>query len=506
MPAARGDRLSFQVCLRNSSLEQEANAEVVARAPEDLHVQVRRVGYVSQRHLNTGTPEDELEGLEHIPGCVPDPLYPETSVTLGPGESHSFWITVTVPPDIKPGPREIGLGIKVGEKGKRHLSVTVDVQPFTIQRRRDFLVGHWFYADALCDWYKVEPCEKRFWGVVKPYMADYIGHENNLMFVPHLTPPINGEHRPQQLVKVSTPAPGTYRFDFTDVRRWIRTAQSCGAQYFFWSHLFTQWGAKYAASVYRGNQDPHSLLWPKKTKATSKVYRNFLAQYLPRLHQFVKKEGLLERSYFQLSDEPHGDEHLASYRKGRAMVWELAPWIRVMDAMSDVRFSKEGLIDMPISGLTAAATFREEEIRHCVYYCCGPRGRFLNRLFDTPLVKIRMSGWLFYRLEASGFMHWGYNYWYRGCTPEMIDPFVEHAMGEWPFIPYGDTFVVYPGQGGPLDSIRWEVFAESLRDYALLQSAGVSPDDRLLAPIKGYDDFPKTEAWIRNARRKILRA
>ncbi len=186
------------------------------------------------------------------------------------------------------------------------------------------------------------------------------------------------------------------------------------------------------------------------------------------------------------------------------MVRELAPWMRVMDAMSDVRFSKERLIDMPIAGLAAASAFREEGIPHTVYFCCGPRGVWLNRLFDTPLAKIRMSGWLFYRLGALGFMHWGYNYWYRGCTPEMIDPFVEHAMGEWPFIPYGDTFVVYPGNDGPLDSIRWEVFAESLRDYALLQSAGIARDDRMLASINGYDDFPKTEAWIRNTRRKIL--
>lgn len=502
--AARNDRLSFQVCLRNSSLDQEAKAEVIAESPEDLRVQARRVGYVAQPHLNTGTPEDELEGVAHIPGCVPDPLYPETSTALGPAETQSFWITVTVPPDIKPGPRKLRLTVRIGEKEKRTLSTVVDVQPLTIEPRKDFLVGHWFYADALCDWYKVEPYERRFWDVVKPYMADYIGHENNVMFVPHLTPPINGEHRPQQLLKVTTPKAGTYEFDFADVRRWIRMAKSCGAQYFFWSHLFTQWGAKYAASVYRSNQDPNSLLWPKETGATSKVYRNFLAQYLPRLHQFVKKEGLLERSYFQLSDEPHGDEHLASYRKGRAMVRELAPWMRVMDAMSDVRFSKERLIDVPIAGLTAAPAFREEGIPHTVYFCCGPRGVWLNRLFDIPLTKIRMSGWLFYRLGALGFMHWGYNYWYRGCTPEMIDPFVEHAMGDWPFIPYGDPFVVYPGKDGPLDSIRWEVFAESLRDYALLQSAGIARDDRMLAPIKGYDDFPKTEAWLRNTRTRIL--
>ena len=45
---------------------------------------------------------------------------------------------------------------------------------------------------------------------------------------------------------------------------------------------------------------------------------------------------------------------------------------------------------------------------------------------DTPLPKIRMSGMLFYRLGAKGFLHWGYNYWHKMESEEMGDPF-EHA-------------------------------------------------------------------------------
>jgi hypothetical protein len=77
------------------------------------------------------------------------------------------------------------------------------------------------------------------------------------------------------------------------------------------------------------------------------------------------------------------------------------------------------------------------------------------------------------------------------------------AMG-WPGIPYGDPFVVYPGKDGPIDSIRWEIFAESLQDYALLQSAGISKDDPLLAPIKNYADFPKSETWLNDSIRQVL--
>jgi hypothetical protein len=56
-----------------------------------------------------------------------------------------------------------------------------------------------------------------------------------------------------------------------------------------------------------------------------------------------------------------------------------------------------------------------------------------------------------------------------------------------------------------MDSIRWEVFAEALQDYAILQSAGVKPDDALLADIKSYAKFPKDEDWLRGTMEKILR-
>ena len=69
---------------------------------------------------------------------------------------------------------------------------------------------------------------------------------------------------------------------------------------------------------------------------------------------------------------------------------------------------------------------------------------------------------------------------------------------------YGDTFQVYPGPDGPIDSIRWEVFAESLQDYALLQTLGVDRDGRRLSVLRDFDDFPKERGWVDRARRKLL--
>ena len=190
--------------------------------------------------------------------------------------------------------------------------------------------------------------------------------------------------------------------------------------------------------------------------------------------------------------------------KARAMLRELAPWMRVADALSDIRYGREGLTDIPIPSINTANEYSKEGIPAWTYYCCGPRGRYLNRFMDTPLPKIRMNGWLFYALGAEGFLHWGYNYWFKSQTRTLIDPFTEQAGAAWPGLAYGDTFVVYPGPDGPLDSIRWEVFAESLQDYALLQSAGVQRGDPRLAALRDYNDFPKNAAWINQLRAELI--
>jgi len=511
LPAARGERVAFQVGVRH---EEPGPVEVAVRtaASDGLAVQVRRVGCVPVPHHNTATPVEELDGVGHIPGYVPDPLFPESAARVAPGEVAAFWLTVTVLKEAKPGPHELEVEVFAAGKPQRPLKATVQVSEVTLARRKGFHALHWFYADALCDRYRVEPFSDAFWPICEAYMRDYAAHGLDTIYVPAFTPPLDGVKRPTQLLGVRLrkgnagrrrPAHDQYQFDWRLVRRWLELARRCGITHFEWTHLFTQWGVKHAIHVYE-RHDGGNLLWPPETRSTSPTYRNFLSQFLPALERFLREEKLLNRSFFHISDEPHGDEHLANYRAARAMVRELAPWMKTMDALSDIRFGREGLVDTPVPSISTTRQFVEEGIPCWTYFCCGPRGRFLNRLLDTPLAKARMAGWLFYRLGVGGFLHWGYNYWYKSQTQQLIDPFTVTDGLAWPGWAYGDTFQVYPGPDGPLDSIRWEVFAESLQDYALLQTLGVPRDGALLASLKDFDDFPKDERWVQAVRRKLL--
>src|SRR5689334_4516333 len=109
LDVARGERAAFQVVCRAGDKDQVIETQTTA--PDGVAVQVRRVGYVPLRHFSTQTPLDELDGHDYLPGLVPDPLFPETSVHAGPYETNAFWISLTVPTDLAPGAYPMSVGL-----------------------------------------------------------------------------------------------------------------------------------------------------------------------------------------------------------------------------------------------------------------------------------------------------------------------------------------------------------------------------------------------------------
>ncbi len=509
LTAPRNGKTAFQVCVRNESAAH-IGFNCAIDGADDLKPRVRLVGLVPLPHFTVETPASELEGVEHGPGLIPDPLYPETSASLGPFETRSFWITLNIPADAAPGPRSLTAKITPwggAEADVAAMAVELFISELVVQPRRDFPVIHWWRGEATWDYYKTGRFDERWWRLTRDQLQNMLDHGSDVVSVPLLVARRETFTRPCQLLDVEEPSPGKYVFDWTRTKRFIDMCREIGFKKFEWSHLWIYWGAENPVRVYTRKGDAFVMLWPPEISGFSDVFLNFLDQFLPEFHEFLTAEGLLEDSYFHLSDEPGDGRHLENYERARAILREKAPWMqsKVMDALSNIEYGKRGLTDIPIPLVSAAQAYIDAKIPHWVYYCCAPRGPWLNRFYDTPLPKIRMSGWLFYRLGARGFLHWGFNYWHLMEQEKIGDPFQDASNSAWPGIPYGDPFVIYPGEHGPLDSIRWEVFAESLQDYAVLQTAGIAPGDPLLSEIKSYADFPKTEDWIRGAVDKVLR-
>ena len=101
------------------------------------------------------------------------------------------------------------------------------------------------------------------------------------------------------------------------------------------------------------------------------------------------------------------------------------------------------------------------------YYCCSQCVDVANRFFAMPSSRNRIIGVQIYKTGMSGFLHWGYNFYYSQYSVRKLDPYRETDGGG--AFPSGDCFSVYPYGDTVIPSLRQKVFANALEDVRLLQ-------------------------------------
>ena len=331
---------------------------------------------------------------------------------------------------------------------------------------------NWFHSDCLAVYYGVEVGGEDWWRIVENFMQNAAGHGVNVSFTPLFTPPLDtevgGERPTVQLVDV-TKKGYAYTFGFEKLDRWIDTALRSGMTYFEFSHFFTQWGAKCAPKIMAQTSKGYRRIFGWENDSLSRGYVSFLRQFGPALKEYTDKKGITDRCLVHCSDEP-GMRDLNRYRRAAAVLHEYFGAYEHIDALSDLAFYKEGLIETPVPHEQGVDDFYGNVPKLWTYYCCGQFNDELpNRFIAFPSIRNRILGTLLYKYDCDGFLQWGYNFYNTQLSRQPVDPFkVTDAGGAFPA---GDGFVVYPGENGePLPSLRQKVFYDGFQDHAALKA------------------------------------
>ena len=83
-----------------------------------------------------------------------------------------------------------------------------------------------------------------------------------------------------------------------------------------------------------------------------------------------------------------------------------------------------------------------------------------NLVIDTDSIEYRILPWLCWKYDFKGFLYWCVNYW------PYFDPFKNAMNTKWE--QNGNGLLYYPGEDGPVDSLRLEVFRDGMEDYEYL--------------------------------------
>ena len=508
-----GETLSFQSACFFKGQGKEKLKVRVSSALKDC-IRIRKVLNVPSAYPVHEKRDSNY--LNHGPGLYPDLLrdLKEDSLVLVPGHWQSLWIDVTIPDVIPGGIYPVTLSL-VNRQEEEVASVTVPVEVIPVQLpEQELFHTEWFHGDCLADYYKVPVFSEEHWSILEQFISLYGKRGMNMILTPIFTPPLDtavgGERTTIQLVSIIQEK-NRLLFDFSRLERWVDICKNAGIQYFEMAHLFTQWGASHAPKIMVKRDGKDIKLFGWDTPSTG-VYTAFLDQFLPALKEELDRLGILERTFFHISDEPEKD-HLQSYARAKESVMKHLKDCRLLDALSDYSFYESGIIERPVCANDHIEPFLDHKVPHLwSYYCTAQCVDVANRFMAMPSARNRVYGLQVYKYGIEGILHWGFNFYNSAFSLRHLNPYeVTDCDGSFPS---GDAFLVYPGPDGvPEESIRLMVLYEAKQDHRALkllehyigkEAVIELLEEDLSEPIT-FRSYPKSSAYFIGVRNKINR-
>jgi len=521
--AARGEIENGQIAFRCSSDVAKLTASVTplksAEVKELAAPRVRFVGYVpikknTEPHLQE-TGEQVL--VAKAPVDLPDPLLEDSSVLLKAGQTGAVWLTVSVPDDIAPGTYE-GQVLLAADGVEQRVPLSVKVYAARVPSQMSLKVVNWYYPVVLTHTYQAPWWTEKHWKLIEADAQSMAAHRQSV-----------GHVMLHETIRAVQDDKGAVTFDFTNFDRMVETFRKAGLPWVMGSALAGrhEWTSKdfYAIPLPLTKPDGSKGQFPTPEDPTSKeeakkrvfvmtdAFEKHLAAFLPVFQKHLEEKGWVA-SYIQLqADEPVGSNAAAYVRLGQ-LVKKHAPKLRRAEALRATNIV--GALDIWAPVLDQLGHqmkfFKERQAAGdevWFYTCERPRGKYMNRLIDYPLLKTRLLHWASFATGTTGYLHWGFN-------PSWGNPF--QNAGD----PPGDGHLVYPGvarlHGAPpaedklhsLDSLRYEAMRDGIEDYELLRLLAAKKPEEADAICRGVvrslTDYTLDPAEFNKARHRLIEA
>lgn len=514
--ALAGERFSYQISIQSTD---GMNVRVSLESPLSANIKLYQVrDAVMDTPVTLDMPLEDY--ITHEPGFMPDILVPlaETDHQITAVSKPSvIWVKVDLPKDLAPGTYPVRVKLTGYAYGGtlsciHYQDMTIQVLPAVMPEQK-LIYTRWFYADCIAVAHHVDIFSEAHWELIDKYIAAAADVGINMILVPVHTPPLDteiGTARPcVQLVDI-TKTGDHYEFSFEKFRRFINICKKNGIKYYEIAHMFSQWGAKCAPNIMVTENGKTDYLFGWHVAADSPEYIHFLKQYIKAISEELDKEGISQNTYFHISDEPSLNS-IDTYKRAADIIRPLIGNSKTFDALSNYVFYEKGLVECPVTSINHMEEFLQHDIENqWTYYCCGPQAVYPNSFMAMPSYRVRILGFMLYKFNIKGFLHWGFNF-YNACRSLYpIDPYLT-TSGDKVF-PSGDPFIVYPGKGGVYPSIRGEVTYEAIQDmdicFALEKLTSREEVIKMIDEAAGeelrFDTYPRNKEYIENLRAAMI--
>ena len=517
---ARGETAAFQLVVKAKEELKHLSATVEGISNGSFTLQkhtLRWVGYVKVGRKYKKPSKDLLHSVSDY---FPDPLLDDTSWLVHPGEVQPLWLSVPIPLNTPPGVYKgtVVLSSGRGKRNKQSRTFYIKVYPVSVPETSLWVTNWMSFGPGnlayMNNGHAVETFSPLYWDLLRKFAVMAGSHGQNMYRI-----------YPLWLTKY-TLKNGRYQFDFSNFDKTVALFQEAGhLKRIEGGHLAWRsgkWEDPYFVEVPVQDKRPSDKPSPgnaimDKTSGMQLVKlplsderaKRFLQQFLPALRDHLKQKGWLGAYIQHIADEPV-DDNAASYKAISEIVRRYLPGVKIVDAVTASK-SLSGSIDIwcPVLDLFGKEydffkKLREQGKDLWFYTCVIPQGNYANRFIELPLIQTRILHWINFKYKASGYLHWGYNFWSGFDNP------LEETARHLGMLPGGDCFIVYPGYHKLYSSIRLEAMRDGIYDYELLHMLERKDAQKARsivgAVVLDFDEYDSEVVHFRKMRKKLLEA
>ena len=506
--AARNQHISIQLALRSPAAIGDIFAEISplqgTRGECINGATVHAVGLVVVGSHTKNTPSEERIG--EAPGWFPDPLW-DFPLALERNRTRSVWATIAVPADAVPGLYHGAILLRAGKRLLKRVEFRVRVFAAAVPAQETLKVTNWVNLTDKTSrqFYGLAQFSDEWWTLVENVGNVMADHRQNVIYTPL-----------RDLIRANVEG-GRLAYDFANFDRWVETFRRAGViGTIEGSHLLDRDGSYDAPLIVHTLRVVDGAVVKAALPPDDPRVEEFFAGFLSALASHLEQKGWKPIYLQHILDEPHGGEP-PYYARFGAVVRRFLPGVTTMDAMDAATMSEElkkncdvwvpqlgqfdGQMDMIAERIKSGSEV-------WFYTCLFPTRRYMNRMIDFPLLKVRLLHWLNFRYGLAGYLHWGWNYW----TPEPVNDTQPVIDANTELLPAGDAFIVYPDaeRKSVYSSIRLETMREGIEDYEMLQALrkkDPAAAKRLAeAAVASFTDYVRDPAAFRRLQRRLLEA
>ncbi|HCO68578.1 MAG TPA: hypothetical protein DIT04_12595 [Dysgonomonas sp.] len=459
----RGERASFQFVVKSVSDIKNLKIEAGNLTNGSSQISPNFTAFVGYVKVGRNIINPSIEKIESPSRFYPDPLIEVEYKDVPAMQNQPVWVSYTIPKDASPGIYTGNVKISGTIKGSPfEMTKQVKAKIYGINLPEQKLwVTNWFNINEnnlklLNSGSPVELYSDHYWNIMKLFANIMRDHGQNVYII-----------SPHELCKY-TLNNGKYSFDFSNFDKMVSIfLQEGNMKRIEGGHIggrVGDWMSPMGIRVPVGDGKFRTILLSNDSA------RNYITQFIPALDKHLK-EKKWDKIYLQhIADEPIEGASAHSYVEIATLVKQLAPEFKIIEANHSQDVANT--IDVWVPQLNFFKDdyefYKERQQKDdevWFYTCLAPQGNYANRFLEQPLIQTRILHWINYRYGATGYLHWGLNYW-KG------DPYYETtAINEESgnILPGGDSWIVYPAQDKLYSSIRFETMYDGIVDYELLK-------------------------------------